>query len=285
VRTPSFEQLRVLTLESRRGQEMATLVSNYGGHCTAVPALREIPIDTNVDALRVIDALVGEQVDLLILLTGVGTRAMLDVVDRLRDRATFVSALARTRIAARGPKPVAVLRELGLTPWLVAPEPNTWRELIGALDHAAGTDGLRGQRVAVQEYGASNTALLEALATRGAQVTRVPVYRWALPDDVAPLVAAARAIAAGEVDVLLLTTAMQFVHLLQVADDNGLASDVVRGLGSTVIASIGPTTTEALRERGLEADLEATHPKMGFLVREAAAQAHTLVQRKRGTGM
>ena len=263
---------------------MATLVSNYRGRCTAVPALREVPLDSNTEALEFIDALVRGEVDLVVLLTGVGTRALLDVVDRLRDRASFLAAMGRTRLAARGPKPVAVLRDVGLTPWVVATAPNTWRELLGALDGAAGADGLRGHRIAVQEYGASNTALLEALRARGAQVRQVPVYRWALPDDTGPLVDAARGVAAGHFDVLILTTAMQVVHLLQVAEQVGIGHEVVRGLTSMVVASIGPTTSEALLERGLVPDIEASQPKMGFLVREAAEHSGAVLRRKQQAG-
>ena len=77
------------------------------------------------------DALVRREFDLVVLLTGVGTRALLQLVEQVRGtREQFVEALAETRIAARGPKPVAVLRELKITPWLIAPEPNTWRELL-----------------------------------------------------------------------------------------------------------------------------------------------------------
>src|SRR5690606_1984500 len=116
-----------------------------------------------------IDALLRRDFDMVVLLTGVGTRALLQLVEGVKGtRAPFVEALGATRIAARGPKPVAVLRELGLAPWLVAPEPNTWRELIAALDSRRDEVPLRGVRVAVQEYGASNPSLLGALAERGA---------------------------------------------------------------------------------------------------------------------
>src|SRR3954468_10356213 len=113
---------------------MAALVSNYGGRPVSAPALREVPLDTNTEAIAFIDALLRHEFDLVILLTGVGTRALLAVVDGRGLRPQFLAALAGSKIAARGSKPVAVLRELGLSPWVVAPEPNTWRELIAALD-------------------------------------------------------------------------------------------------------------------------------------------------------
>ena len=262
---------------------MARLISNYGGRPLSAPALREVPLESNPDALAFADGLVRDEFDLVILLTGVGTRALLAVVDKLRDRSSFVAALSRTRVAARGPKPVAVLRELGITPWLTAPEPNTWRELLSALDSKATEQPLQGARLAVQEYGVSNQQLLEGLRARGARVTTVSVYRWALPEDVEPLRVAARGVAGGEVDVALFTTATQVVHLLQVAESIGLEPQVREALASVAVASIGPTTSAELREQGIPIDIEASHPKMGFLVREAAE--HTAdVLRTKGSG-
>ena len=260
---------------------MATLVSNYGGQPLSAPALREVPLESNTEALAFIDALLRSEFDLLVLLTGVGTRALLGVVDRLRDRPGFVAALSRVRIAARGPKPVAVLRELGIAPWVTAPEPNTWRELLAALDLKAEDHPLAGSRVAVQEYGVANPQLLDGLRARGARVTSVPVYRWALPDDIEPLKAAARAVAGHAVDVAIFTTATQVVHLLQVAGGIGLDAQVRGGFASMVVASIGPTTSEELREQGIAIDIEASHPKMGFLVREAAERAPDVLRTKR----
>src|SRR5262245_62906707 len=135
---------------------MAALISNYGGQPISAPALRELPIESNSEAVAFADALTRGEIDLVILLTGVGTRALIALVEKTRDRAAFVGALGRTRIAARGPKPVAALREVDLTPWVVAPEPNTWRELLAALDGRASEFRLQGARVAVQEYGAPN---------------------------------------------------------------------------------------------------------------------------------
>jgi len=261
---------------------MATLIANYGGQPIAAPALREVPIESNNEAVAFIDTLTRGEIDLVVLLTGVGTRALIALVDKTRDRAAFVGALGRTRIAARGPKPVAALREIDLTPWVVAPEPNTWRELLTVLDGKASEFRLQGARVAVHEYGASNPPLLDGLAERGAAVTRVPVYRYALPDDTGPLEQAARAVADGRIDVAVFTTSMQVVHLLAVARQRDVEDAVREGFQSIAVASIGPTTSEELREQGISVDIEASHPKMGFLVREAAERAAAILRRKRG---
>jgi uroporphyrinogen-III synthase len=245
--------------------------------------MREVPLESNTEALAFADGLERGEFDLVILLTGVGTRTLLATVEHVRGtRDGFVQALRRTRVAARGPKPLAVLRELGVTAWLTAPEPNTWRELIAALDSRQAEVPLAGLRVAVQEYGVSNPDLLAALRERGARVVPIPVYQWALPEDLEPLRAACHALVNGGVDVVLFTTATQVVHLLEVAATMGLGAAVADGLRKTVVASIGPTTSEELRDQGTGPDMEATHPKMGLLVREASERAGELLKAKRG---
>jgi uroporphyrinogen-III synthase len=278
---------------------MATLVSTYGGRPVAAPALREVPLESNPEALAFADGLRRNSFDIVILLTGAGTRALLDVVQAAGSREEFVAALTRTKVVPRGPKPLAVLRELKVTPWVTVPEPNTWRELIAALDakakvagglQASGNDkggqasgSLRGCRIAVQEYGKANDDLLHALDARGAHVTRVPVYRWALPEDTGPLRNAVNGIAGGDLDVVLFTTSVQIAHLMQVAGSMGHTDAVLVGLRRMVVASIGPTSTEELRNHGIAVDLEASHPKMGFLVREAAERSPELLRAKRRT--
>jgi uroporphyrinogen-III synthase len=247
----------------------------------SAPALREVPLDTNTQAIAFIEALLRHEFDLVVLLTGVGTRALLAVVDRRGVRPQFLAALGNTKIAARGPKPVAVLRELGLVPWVTAPEPNTWRELLSALDRKAQEWTLRGARVAVQEYGAANPQLLEGLRERGAEVASVPVYRWALPENIEPLQQAAQGIADRRIEVALFTTATQVVHLLEIARQLNIDAEVRQGLASMAVASIGPTTSDELREQGIAVDIEASHPKMGFLVREAAERAADVLRTKR----
>jgi uroporphyrinogen-III synthase len=295
---PTFNGLRVLALESRRATEIATLISTYGGRPLVAPALREVPLESTTKALDFAAALMRGDFDIVIFLTGVGTRALVSAVEPAYPRDVFAAALARTHVVARGPKPLAALRELQVPVWVSAPEPNTWREVLAAIDAkseaavaalgapAAATPGvpLEGARVAVQEYGVTNTELLDALRARGAKVTCVPVYRWALPEDLEPLNNAVRAVAASEVDVVLFTTSVQVLHLWQIVTEMRREADVRRGLSRAVIASIGPTTSEELDRHGLSADFEASHPKIGMLVREAAERAADLLRTKRGHG-
>ena len=277
-----FTGLRVLLLESRRAMELAKLVSTYGGEPVVAPAMREVPLDSNTEALSFAGALLAGRFDIVIFLTGVGTRAVLSVAETKFSRDDFIAALQRVKVIPRGPKPIAVLRELGVTPALTVPEPNTWRELLRALDEAANFSPefyLRDARIALQEYGVSNPELIDALTERGAIVTRV--YQWALPEDVVPLQSAIRELAAGKIDAVLFTTGIQVAHLFQVSAEMKQEENMRQGLRRAIVASIGPTTSEELQRKGIQQDLEPSHPKMGFLVKETADQASALLKKKR----
>jgi uroporphyrinogen-III synthase len=276
----NFDGMRVLALESRRAKEMAALITTYGGQPMVAPAMREIALDSDTEATRFIANLLQGGFDVVIFLTGVGTRSLAAIAESTVSREEFVAALRRVRVVARGPKPVAALKDLGVAVNVTVPEPNTWRELLAALDRALPPPKLRGLRVAVQEYGAPGPELLAGLAERGAVVTRVPVYRWALPDDLEPLRGAIQSIAAGEIGVVMFTTSVQVTHLFQVAGEMNLEERLRSGLRQCVIASIGPTTSEELQRRGLQVNLEASHPKMGILVKEAAERCKDLLETK-----
>jgi uroporphyrinogen-III synthase len=260
----SFDGKHVLALESRRASEIAELIRRQGGVPFVAPSMREVPLAENRALTEFAERLFDGEFDMMILLTGVGTRQLNRALSDAYHDTAFYEALRKLAIAARGPKPVAALREMDLTPAVVAPEPNTWRELLKALE------GRREKSLAVQEYGRSNEELLAALRARGAEVTPVRVYQWDLPEDAAPLREAARRLAAGEFDVALFTTSIQIDHLMRIAAEMGLESAARQGLSRARIASIGPTTSEALEEFGFHPAMEPSHPKMGILVREAA---------------
>ena len=271
--------LRVVSFESRRSAEMAELIRNYGGEPIQAPSLREVPLADQHEALAFGEALLAGDQDVLILLTGVGTRMLIATLSTRWPREDVVAALGRLTLVCRGPKPIAALNEVGLVSALAVPEPNTWRDLLSELDRKL---PIAGKRVAVQEYGARNEELLAGLRQRGARVATVPVYGWALPEDTAPLRAAIERVVSREVEVALFTSATQVENVFRVAAEMGRVDALRQAFrGSTVVASIGPITTGALQEHGVDPDLHPEHPKMGQLVGEVARQAAELLERKR----
>jgi uroporphyrinogen-III synthase len=260
----AFGGASVLALESRRAKEIGELIRINGGIPFVAPAMREIPIAENQEAFRFADSLHAGEFDMVILLTGVGTRYLGKVIASREPEDQWIQGLRRLTVIARGPKPAAVLREWQVPITVQVPEPNTYRELLTAIENVPG------KRVAVQEYGRPNPELLAGLRAQGRTVMNVPVYQWALPEDTEPLKAAVQGLIAGNFGAVLFTTGVQIEHLLQVADRTDDRKRVTESLRHTFIGSIGPTCSEALREAGLWPALEPSHPKMGLLVREAA---------------
>ena len=273
-----FEGLRVVAFESRRATEMAQLIERSGGRPLIAPSMREVPLLHNAAVFDFGVRLMAGEIRMVIFLTGVGTRFMMEVLESRGPRKDIVDALGRTILVARGPKPLLVLRELGLKPAVAVPEPNTWKDVLEAIDGLK--ESLAGMTIAVQEYGISNEALLGGLRDRGGKVVPVPVYRWALPVDTEPLKQAVLAIIDGKVDVVLVTNAAQADHMLRMAEELGVVEKLRRALNRAVVASVGPTAAEHLRDCGLPVDFEPSHSKMGVLVKETSQRARDLLRRK-----
>ena len=269
-----FDGLRVLSLESRRSAEIEKLIRARGGEPFVAPSMREIPLQDNPQAFDFAARLFAGEFDMVIFLTGVGVRLLNQIIETRHPAGTFIEALRRIAVVVRGSKPLAVMREWQVPVAVTVPEPNTWREILSAIE------GRPERKIAVQEYGRSSPELLEGLRARGTQVTTVPVYQWDLPEDIGPLREAVRRLAAGQFDVALFTTSVQIVHLLRIAAEEGVENAVRTSLQRIVVASVGPTTSEALREHHLPVDFEPSHPKMGFLVNETAQRAHEILKSK-----
>ena len=270
-----FDGLRVLSLESRRAAEIERLIRSQNGEPFVAPSMRERPLEDNPQAFAFAEKLFAGGFDMMILLTGVGVKLLAQVIETRYPAGSFADALRKLTVVARGSKPTAVMREWRVPVSVAPPEPNTWREIVKALE------GRAERRIAVQEYGRPDQHLVEALRERGADVTSVPVYQWDLPEDLGPLKEAARRLAEGEFEVALFTTSVQAVHLLRVAAESAREEAVKRGLARVVVASVGPTTSETLADLGIHVDIEPSHPKMGFLVSETAAKAPDILKKYR----
>ncbi|MGE0471581.1 MAG: uroporphyrinogen-III synthase [Nitrospira sp.] len=273
-----FQGLTVAAFESRMATEITRLIERYGGRPLVAPALREVPLEDNQAAQEFGLRLLDGQVDLLILLTGVGTTALFDLLKTHHPSSSIMTVLQQTVIVTRGPKSVAALKAVGLQATLTAPEPNTWTELIAVLDQHR---PVRGLRVAVQEYGISNPDLLNALEERGAEVFPVPIYKWTLPENLGPIRQVCDEIIAERVQVILITNAIQIDHVMEVLEQDGKVERFRAALNKIVVASIGPTASERLRHHDWPVDFEPSHPKMGTLVKEMSEKVSSMLNRKR----
>src|SRR2546426_9307186 len=123
-----FAVLGVAALESRMAEQMTQLIERHGGRPLVAPSMREVPLEENADVLRFGERLLAGEFDMVILLTGVGTRFMLKILGSRWPRVQTLAALGKTITVVRGPKPLAVLRENNLQPTLAVPEPNRSEE-------------------------------------------------------------------------------------------------------------------------------------------------------------
>lgn len=278
---PSFEGLAVAAFESRRTAEITTLIERFGGVPRAAPSMREAPLEDNSAMFRFAERLFAGGIDVVIFMTGVGVTMMIETLERRYSRDELVRALNAATVAARGSKTVRALASLGVTVRAKAPEPNTWREVVIALENVY--DGrFSGLTIAVQEYGEPNEQLAEELARRGAQdIVRVPVYRWTAPKDAGPLMAVAREIISGQIPIVLFTNAVQVRHLFEFADAK--KDELRAALNQCVICSVGPSCSETIVEHGLVVDFESAAHKMGSFIHEAAGRAPELLRVKQRT--
>ena len=283
-KTAGFNGANVLSFESRLADLMAKNIAKYGGVPIAAPSMQEIPLTQNPEAFAFGEKLLRGEIHMVIFMTGVGARMLVDILSTRYPKDEIISHLSRLTTVARGPKPVKVLRDLGIPVTVTIPEPNTWFEILETLDLSRKGIALEGKTVAVQEYGETNEALVAGLKKRAAKVIQVPVYRWALPDDTRPLENAIREVMDGKIRIVFFTNAAQVKNVIRIAAEKGLEAPFREGMRKVVIASVGPVCSEAITEAGLHVDFEPSHPKMGQLVAETAERAAELIEEKsRGT--
>lgn len=252
----------VAILEARLGQQFAELIGKHGGRPFHAPALAEVPdVDRGTIARLVVD-IESRPPKVAIFQTGVGTRALFEATDALGVTDRLLALLAKVIVAVRGPKPTAVLRARGVRMDFSAREPYTTAEVLEALAQTP----LAGERVVVQRYGVTNVELEDALTARGAQVIEVPTYRWSLPEDTRPLIELMDRLGNGRIDAVAVTNAAQVYNLFDLAATLGRADAVRTGLNRTLVASVGPVSSDALRKFGVTVGLEASPPKLGPLM-------------------
>jgi uroporphyrinogen-III synthase len=225
------------------------------------PALAEVPdIDLHGIA-RLVDELEPRPPRVAIFQTGVGTRALFDATDSLGIMPRLLAVLSQCVVVARGPKPSGVLRSREVRIDRSAAEPFTTVQVLESLADLP----LGGARVLVLRYGETNAELEHALRARGAEVLEVPTYRWALPEDTGPLEALIAALDRREIDATVFTSASQAHNLFALARRIG-REELAASLNRTLVASIGPVCSAALRGHGVNIALEASPPKLGPLV-------------------
>jgi uroporphyrinogen-III synthase len=253
---------KIAILETRTGAHLGELIERRGAVALLAPALNEVP-DIDLQAVStLLDAWHAMAYRLVIFQTGVGTRALFKATDTLGRTAQMVQSLASATVAVRGPKPVGELNARGVRIDLRAASPFTTQTLLDCL---APID-LKSARVLVQRYGEPNETLRAELQARFAAVDEIATYRWALPDDVQPLLMLLSALSESRVDAVVFTSAVQIRNLVAVAAAHGQADGLAARISKLVVASIGPVCSRELLAHGITPTFEADPPKLGPLV-------------------
>jgi uroporphyrinogen-III synthase len=253
---------RIAILESRLGEQMAELVVKKGGVPVHAPALAELP-DLDPQAIAALVAsLEKAPPKLVIFQTGVGTKALFAATDALGLTEKFLQVLGKAAVVARGPKPTGALRARKVRIDRSAADPFTTAEILESISDI----DVGKQRVIIQRFGSANVELDRALEARGAQVTEIPTYRWSLPADTRPLEDLIGALARGELHAVVFTNAEQARNLFAVAQKLNKDQPLREALNRTLVASIGPVASAALRDFDIRIGLESSPPKLGALM-------------------
>lgn len=268
--TKPLSNLTALTFESRMADTTVKLLQRQGARALSAPSMQELPLESHSEVFSFSEQLFAGEIDILLCMTGVGTDMLVDTMKTRYDWKKIHQSLSDILVVSRGPKPAKVLRKLDIPIDIKVPEPNTWKELLEALDNHDKTSDLQGKKVAIQEYGETNEDLNKELRKRGAELVQTPIYRWALPDDLEPLKEGIRAIVNGSTDVVLFTSKTQADHVMKVADMMDSREELKEALQNVFVASIGPVCSGGLKSHGIHIDFEPSRPKLAVFIREIA---------------
>lgn len=253
----------VLVTADRRSSELRAALERRGASVRHAAALGMVPHTDDALLLERTRSVLAEPPDTVVVTTGIGFRGWIEAADAAGVADRLLEVLAGTRIVARGPKARGAIQAAGLSADWVA-ESETSAEIAETLLD----EGVAGRDIVIQHHGAGADGLDEAFALAGARVRSLVVYRWGPPPDPALVRDSTRAVADGEVDAVVFTSAPGAAAWLEAARDAGALDDVLgrHRTGAVVFAAVGPVTAKPLQEAGIE-PLVPDRGRLGSLVR------------------
>jgi uroporphyrinogen-III synthase len=248
-----------VTAERRRA-EMCALLRRRGARVVTAPAISIVPLVDDEALHAATQACIGLAPDLVVATTGIGFRGWLEAAEGWGLGDPLRVALGAARLVARGPKPCGAIRAAGLTEEWAAPTESSDEILSRLL-----AEGVSGRRIAVQQHGEPQAEFTAALRAAGAAVVEVPVYRWTLPPDIAPVRRLVEMVVTGQVDAVSFTSAPAVKAFLEVA---GPAAEQVLAAfrDRTMAACVGPVTAAPLVERGVPV-VQPARFRLGALIK------------------
>jgi uroporphyrinogen-III synthase len=251
----------------RRREELCALLERRGARVISAPAVSVRPLTDDRDLLAATQACLAQPPTIVVATTGVGFRGWIEAADGWGLGEALRDVLSKADVFARGPKAMGAIRAAGLREtW--SPVSESLREV---LDHLR-ADGVAGVRIAVQLHGDLEPELVDGLNAAGADVVGVPVYRWAPPDDIAPVMRLVDLVATRNVDAVAFTSKPALAAVLRVAEQMGRRDAVIAAFrGDVVPACVGSVTAEPLTALGVRT-LQPERPRLGALVRVIAEE-------------
>lgn len=247
----------------RRAGEMAELVRRLGGipYIASTVSLRTE--ESGPEAERLAGAIL-EGVDWAVFYTGIGVRTIFEAAGRLNRAGEFLEKLKTAKVLSRGRKSLRALRDINRPPDFTA-EPGTTSGVIEVLLKAS----IRNARVFIQTPGTMPGALQQALAPTGASLIHGSPYRILPAEDPEAVSRLIKDLIESAINAITFTSPPAVNNLFIAADELGQADELAAALGKRLItASIGPVTSAALRENGVEPALEAESQRMGGLIQD-----------------
>jgi uroporphyrinogen-III synthase len=259
---PALAGFTVAVTASRRRKELGSLLERRGARVVYAPAIRIIPLEDDAELLAVTRRCIASPPDIVIATTGIGFRGWVEAAEGWGLAEQLVGALAGARLLARGPKARGALRAVGLQEeW--SPESESSSEVLAHLLEG----DVEHRRIVVQIHGEPLADFSETLRLAGAEVIEAPVYRWAAPDDSAPLQRLIEMIASRSIECVTLTSAPAAASLLKCADELGLLGAVIDAFSADVLAAcVGPITAGPLERYGIASTMP-DRARLGALAR------------------
>ncbi len=249
-RRPLHGRRIVVTRARAQASGLAATLRNLGAEVVELPAIR---IEPTIDSDEVRNAVerIGEY-SLVCLTSPNGVRLLFKALDKA---GLDTRSLAGVTVAAIGPGTARALAKRGVTADIV-PERFVAESLVESLETVA----VEGKRALVARAADARDVIPEWLGNRGAQVDVVALYETVRESPDPPAVEAAQA-----ADYVTFTSSSTVRNLTEALGD--------RFPSSARIVSIGPITSEAARDAGLEVQVEAERHDVDGLIAALLADA------------
>jgi uroporphyrinogen III methyltransferase/synthase len=243
--------LRIVVTRARaQASGVAKTLRDLGAEVVELPLIRIVPLIQSVEARRAVDEI--HSYALVCLTSPNGVELLFEA---LAAAGRDARALANATVAAIGPGTARALRERGVIADIV-PDKSVAEALVAALAEVE----IERRPVLVARAAEARDVLPDALRARDAQVDVVALYETVAEDPDSDAVAAAR-----EADYVTFTSSSTVRNFADALD--GELPKEAR------VVSIGPVTSQAARDTGLEVDVEAERHDIDGLISALLADA------------